>query len=83
MADFGGWVRSKNGWMWCCDYLRGIEQCLSLGYYAPMINRMYRREPSEVVQRGKAVPWVMLIPIVVLTARNSGDWHLASFREIS
>jgi hypothetical protein len=33
-----------------------------------MINRMYRREPSEVVQRGKAVPWAILVPLLILFA---------------
>jgi proton-translocating NADH-quinone oxidoreductase chain N len=58
---------AKTGWMWAVVIFVGLNSVLSLAYYAPMINRMYRREPSEVVQLGKAVPWVMLIPIVLLT----------------
>ena len=57
----------KTAWMWGVVIFVGLNSVLSLAYYAPMINRMYRREPSEVVQRGKAIPWVMLIPIVLLT----------------
>lgn len=57
----------KTGWMWGVIIFVGLNSVLSLAYYAPIINRMYRREPSEVVQRGKAIPWVMLIPIVLLT----------------
>jgi NADH:ubiquinone oxidoreductase subunit 2 (subunit N) len=60
-------AEAKTGWMWAIVIFVGLNSVLSLAYYAPMINRMYRREPSEVVQRGKAVPWVMLIPIVLLT----------------
>jgi hypothetical protein len=33
-----------------------------------MINRMYRHEPSEVVQRGKTIPWTILVPLLVLLA---------------
>ena len=60
-------AEAKTGWMWAIIIFVGLNSVLSLAYYAPIINRMYRREPSEVVQRGKAVPWVMLIPIVLLT----------------
>ena len=58
---------AKTGWMWAVVVFVGLNSVLSLGYYAPMINRMYRREPSEVVQRGKAVPWMMVVPMVFLT----------------
>jgi proton-translocating NADH-quinone oxidoreductase chain N len=54
--------------MWTIVIFAGINSVLSLAYYAPMINRMYRREPSEVVQRGKTVPWVILVPLLVLFA---------------
>jgi proton-translocating NADH-quinone oxidoreductase chain N len=54
--------------MWAVVIFAGINSVLSLAYYAPMINRMYRREPSEVVQRGKTVPWVILVPLLVLFA---------------
>lgn len=58
---------AKNAWMWGVVVFIGLNSILSLAYYTPMINRMYRREPSEAVQRGKAIPWVMMVPIVLLT----------------
>jgi len=58
---------AKTAWMWGIVVFIGLNSVLSLAYYAPMINRMYRREPAEVVQRGKSLPWVMTIPIVFLT----------------
>ena len=58
---------TQTTWMWIIIIFIGLNSVLSLAYYAPMINRMYRREPSEVVQRGKSAPWLMLVPIVVLT----------------
>ena len=39
---------------------------LSLAYYAPLVNRMYRREPGVLVARGRAIPAAMLAPLVVL-----------------
>jgi proton-translocating NADH-quinone oxidoreductase chain N len=58
---------ARSAWVWVIVVFVGLNSVLSLAYYAPMINRMYRRDPSEVVQLGKSVPWVMLIPIVLLT----------------
>jgi len=43
-----------------------LNSVLSLGYYAPMVNAMYRKEPSEAVQMGDTIPVSMLIPLGVL-----------------
>lgn len=43
-----------------------LNSVLSLGYYAPLVNRMYRREPSPVVLVGKPVPALMAVPVIVL-----------------
>jgi proton-translocating NADH-quinone oxidoreductase chain N len=45
----------------------GLNSVLSLGYYAPLVNRMYRRKPSETVQAGNPVAAVMALPMVVMT----------------
>jgi proton-translocating NADH-quinone oxidoreductase chain N len=57
----------QTAWAWVLVAFIGLNSVLSLAYYAPMINRMYRREPSEAVQRGKSIPWVMVLPLVLLT----------------
>ncbi len=57
---------AKTAWMWAVVVFVGLNSVLSLAYYAPMINRMYRREISEVVQRGKSIPWTMVVPMVLL-----------------
>ena len=44
----------------------GLNSVLSLGYYAPLVNRMYRLEPSEAVKAGKPVALLMALPLVVL-----------------
>jgi proton-translocating NADH-quinone oxidoreductase chain N len=43
-----------------------LNSVLSLGYYAPLVNAMYRQEPTEVVKAGLPVPLSMRIPLVVL-----------------
>jgi proton-translocating NADH-quinone oxidoreductase chain N len=43
-----------------------LNSVLSLGYYAPLVNRLYRRAPSASVLRGKRAPAAMSIPLVVL-----------------
>ena len=45
-----------------------LNSVLSLGYYAPLVNRMYRREPSAVVSAGKPAPLGMTLPLVLLMA---------------
>ncbi len=45
----------------------GLNSVLSLAYYAPLVNALYRHEPSDAVQAGEpASPW-MRVPVVVLT----------------
>ena len=43
-----------------------LNSVLSLAYYAPLVNVVYRHEPSEVVQRGKPLPALMGVPLVVM-----------------
>jgi formate hydrogenlyase subunit 3/multisubunit Na+/H+ antiporter MnhD subunit len=45
-----------------------LNSVLSLGYYAPLINRMYRHHPSELVQSGGRVSAWMVAPMLVLAA---------------
>ena len=43
-----------------------LNSVLSLGYYAPLVNRMYRHEPSEAVKNGQPMSFLLLAPIAVL-----------------
>jgi proton-translocating NADH-quinone oxidoreductase chain N len=45
-----------------------LNSILSLAYYAPLVNAMYRLEPSAKVKTGAHVPAAMAIPLVVLAA---------------
>jgi proton-translocating NADH-quinone oxidoreductase chain N len=43
-----------------------LNSVLSLGYYAPLVNRMYRNEPSSAVQQGTPIRFAMGAPMFVL-----------------
>jgi len=45
-----------------------LNSVLSLGYYAPLINAMYRQKPGGVVLQGAAMPRTMALPLVVMSA---------------
>jgi len=44
----------------------GLNSVLSLAYYAPLVNAMYRREPSEAVLAGAPIPASMRLPLILL-----------------
>jgi proton-translocating NADH-quinone oxidoreductase chain N len=43
-----------------------LNSVLSLAYYAPLVNAVYRKQPSAAVARGAAVPVSMVLPLAVL-----------------
>ncbi len=45
-----------------------LNSLLSLAYYAPLVNIMYRRQPSPLMMEGARMPVAMLIPLVILVA---------------
>ena len=44
-----------------------FNSVLSLGYYAPLVNRIYRKEPSAIVNEGKSLSFSMTLPLVLMT----------------
>jgi formate hydrogenlyase subunit 3/multisubunit Na+/H+ antiporter MnhD subunit len=44
----------------------GLMSVLSMAYYAPLVNAMYRQETSEAVRVGEPLPGLMLLPLVLL-----------------
>jgi NADH:ubiquinone oxidoreductase subunit 2 (subunit N) len=41
-----------------------LNSVLSLGYYAPLINKMYRKAPSAIIDNGpESLPLSMLMPL--------------------
>jgi len=45
-----------------------LNSMLSLGYYAPIVNGLYRKQPSAAVQAGAPVPAIMCLPLALLAA---------------
>ena len=43
-----------------------LNSVLSLAYYAPLVNAVYRQHPSDAVQRGQPLPVLMQVPLAVL-----------------
>jgi NADH:ubiquinone oxidoreductase subunit 2 (subunit N) len=43
-----------------------LNSVFSLAYYAPLVNVIYRWQPSLVVSRGRAVPLSLQLPLIGL-----------------
>lgn len=52
--------------MLCVVVFVGLNSILSLAYYVPVINRLYKVEPSETVAAGQKMDWLMVAPMVIL-----------------
>jgi proton-translocating NADH-quinone oxidoreductase chain N len=57
-----------NVWMEGLVVFAALNSVLSLAYYVPLVNAMYRQEPSARVQTGARMPRLMTIPLIVLAA---------------
>ena len=60
-------VETKNTLMIIGVVFMGLNSVLSLAYYAPIVNRLFKRDTSEAVNNGVAIPWIMVVPIIALT----------------
>jgi proton-translocating NADH-quinone oxidoreductase chain N len=43
-----------------------LNSVLSLAYYAPLVNAVYRKQPAESILKGGPLPAQMVIPLVIL-----------------
>ena len=59
-------AKTTNPWILALVVFTALNSLLSLGYYAPMVNRLYRKQAAEIVSTGEAVPLAISIPVVVL-----------------
>ncbi|MCP5095872.1 MAG: hypothetical protein GY943_09990, partial [Chloroflexi bacterium] len=57
---------TQNVWIYALVAFVAINSVLSLSYYAPLVNMVYRRQPSSLVMAGQHVPMQMMIPIALL-----------------
>ena len=60
-------VETKNTLMIALVVFMAFNSVLSLAYYAPIVNRLFKRETSEVVTQGAPISWMMTVPVIVLT----------------
>lgn len=75
-------VDAGNIWIDVLVVFAALNSVLSLAYYAPLVNAMYRGNVSPLVARGTPVPRAMVVPLVVLAvgvvvvgvAPNVLDW---------
>ncbi len=58
--------QTHNAWLESLVIFAALNSVLSLAYYAPLVNAMYRLEPSSKVQRGGHIPWQMSLPLVFM-----------------
>jgi proton-translocating NADH-quinone oxidoreductase chain N len=63
---FAAGFQSRDPWIVGLVIFAALNSVLSLAYYAPLINAMYRQKPSISVQNGIRMPVVMAIPLVIL-----------------
>jgi len=61
-------VSTQNIWIILLVIFAALNSVLSLVYYAPLVNRIYRHEPSEAVKSGTPMTFAMGLPLVLLTA---------------
>ncbi len=57
---------THNLWLDALVVFAALNSVLSLAYYAPLVNAVYRRVPSAAVQRGRPLPASIRLPLAVL-----------------
>jgi proton-translocating NADH-quinone oxidoreductase chain N len=63
---FLGAAQTLNPWVIGLVVFAALNSVLSLAYYAPVVNAMYRKEPSDAVRDGNPVAFSMAAPLAVL-----------------
>jgi proton-translocating NADH-quinone oxidoreductase chain N len=61
-------VSTQNIWIILLVIFAALNSVLSLVYYAPLVNRIYRHEPSAAVKSGTPMTLAMSLPLVLLAA---------------
>jgi formate hydrogenlyase subunit 3/multisubunit Na+/H+ antiporter MnhD subunit len=57
---------TREGWIEALMVFAALNSVLSLAYYAPLVNAVYRQKPSDAVLNGKPLPVLMQVPVLVL-----------------
>ncbi len=59
--------QSGNGWLMGFVVFAALNSVLSLAYYAPLVNRMYRRVSATSVKKGStSISWTLQLPLLLL-----------------
>lgn len=59
-------AQTQNTWMLILVLFAALNSVLSLGYYAPLVNRLYRKQTSTLVENGEKQSFWMSLPMVIL-----------------
>ena len=60
--------QTQNAWIVALMIFMALNSVMSLGYYAPLVNLMYRKEPSNAVLAGKPLTWTISLTLIVMAA---------------
>jgi NADH:ubiquinone oxidoreductase subunit 2 (subunit N) len=60
--------QTGSGWIIALMVFMALNSVLSLAYYAPLVNVMYRKLPSKQVLAGKPVPFTLALPLTLMLA---------------
>ena len=59
--------QTQNVWIVVLMIFMALNSVLSLAYYAPLVNMMYRKSPSAQVLAGKPMSLAITLPLVIMT----------------
>ncbi len=63
---FAAGFKTNNGWIDALVVFAALNSVLSLAYYLPLVNALYRRQESPAMQHAIAIPLTMRVPLVAL-----------------
>ncbi len=58
--------QTQNTWIIALMIFMALNSVLSLAYYAPLVNMMYRKTPSAQVLAGKSLSFAITLPLLVM-----------------
>jgi proton-translocating NADH-quinone oxidoreductase chain N len=58
--------QTQNTWIIALMIFMALNSVLSLAYYAPLVNMMYRKSPSTQVLAGKRLSLAIALPLVIM-----------------
>ena len=58
--------QTQNTWVVALMIFMALNSVLSLAYYAPLVNMMYRKSPSTQVLAGKQLSLAIVLPLLIM-----------------